>query len=85
MTEFIRYQLPHLRVITGLLQIAGSLGIIAGHFYRPILLLSAGGLAAMMFIALLTRFRIRDPLYLAIPSFSMCVLNLFIFANALGA
>lgn len=83
--EFIRYQLPHLRVLTGLLQIAGSLGIIAGHFYRPILLLSAGGLAVMMLIALITRFRVGDPLYLAVPSFCLCVLNLFIFTSALKA
>jgi uncharacterized membrane protein YphA (DoxX/SURF4 family) len=82
-SEFTRYHLPHLRVLTGTLQLAGGLGIMVGHFYRPILLLSAGGLAAMMFIALLTRFRVRDPLHLAIPSFCLCILNIFIFATAL--
>ncbi len=81
--EFVRYQLPQLRVQTGMLQIAGSLGMIAGHLYRPLLLLSAGGLAIMMFIAVITRFRIRDPLYMALPAFCLCVLNLFIFVKAL--
>ena len=83
LAEFARYKLPHLRVITGSLQLLGSVGILAGHVYRPILLLSAGGLAAMMFIALLTRWRIRDPFYLAIPAFCLCLLNLWIFAEAL--
>ena len=82
-SEFTRYHLSHLRVLTGALQLAGGLGILVGHFYRPILLLSAGGLAMMMFVALLTRFRIRDPLPLAIPSFCLCILNIFIFATAL--
>ncbi len=81
--EFRRYQLPHLRMLTGTLQLAGSLGIIVGHFRRPVLVFSAAGLAAMMFIALITRFRLRDPFYLAIPALCLYVLNLFIFGTAL--
>ena len=81
--EFERYQLPHQRVLTGLLQIAGSVGLIVGYFNRPILLLSAGGLALMMLLAVVTRFRIRDPLYAAIPAFSLFLLNAFIFGAAL--
>ncbi len=82
-SEFERYQLPRLRQFTGILQVAASLGLLVGHFYRPVLLLSAGGLAAMMFLALVTRIRIRDPLYLAIPAFSLLALNLFIVFSAL--
>ncbi len=80
--DFIRYNMPHLRVLTGALQIAASLGIVLGHFYRPLLLLSSGGLAVMMLIALATRFRVQDALYLAIPSFALCLLNAFIFYQA---
>jgi hypothetical protein len=81
--EFDRYLLPQARILTGVLQVAASVGLVVGHFYRPILLLSAGGLAAMMFLALVTRFRIRDPLYAALPAFSLCALNLFIVWAAL--
>jgi hypothetical protein len=81
--EFDRYRLPRFRVFTGLLQVAGSLGLVVGHFFRPILLLSAGGLATMMFLALITRFRIRDPLYAAIPAFLLFALNLFIVVDSL--
>lgn len=83
MREFDRYGLPQLRVLTGILQIAGGLGIIVGHFYHPLLLMAAGGLAMMMLVALITRFKIRDPLYAALPSFSLFVLNLYIVAAAL--
>lgn len=82
-SEFERYQLPYLRQITGILQIAASLGLLVGHFYRPVLLLSAGGLATMMFLAVLTRIKIRDAPYLAIPAFSLFALNVFIVIAAL--
>lgn len=81
--EFERYRLARFRVLTGVLQVAGSLGLIVGHFSRPILLFSAGGLATMMFLAVITRVRIRDPLYAAIPAFTLFALNLFIVATAL--
>lgn len=81
--EFKRYGLARFRVLTGALQVAGSLGILVGHFYRPVLLISAGGLTAMMFLGVITRVRIKDPLYAALPAFALGVLNLFIFASAL--
>jgi hypothetical protein len=81
--EFKRYRLARFRVLTGTLQVAASLGIIVGHFYRPILLISAGGLATMMLLGVITRVRIKDPLPAALPAFALCVLNLLIFAAAL--
>jgi hypothetical protein len=82
-SEFERYRLARFRVLTGTLQVAACFGIVAGHFYRPLLLLSAGGLATMMFLAVITRFRIQDPAYAALPAFALCLLNLFILATAL--
>jgi hypothetical protein len=81
--EFERYRLPQIRFLTGTLQVCASLGLTAGHFYRPLLLASAGGLAAMMLVGLLVRWKIRDPLYASIPAFSLIVLNGFIVAAAL--
>ena len=81
--EFKRYGLARFRVLTGVLQVAGSLGIIVGHIYRPILLISAGGLTAMMFLGVITRVKIKDPLSAALPAFALGALNLFIFAAAL--
>ena len=66
--EFERFRLARFRVLTGTLQVTACLAIVLGHFYRPILLLSAGGLATMMFLAVITRIRIQDPPYSAIPA-----------------
>lgn len=76
--EFERYRVPQLRQLTGGLQIAGSLGIVVGYWFRPLLVLSAGGLMLMMIYAVITRFKIRDPLYAAIPAFSLALLNAYI-------
>ncbi len=81
--EFERYRVPHLRTLTGILQIAGSVGLLAGYFYLPLLRLSAAGFTLMMFLAVVTRFRIRDPLYAAIPAFSLFALNTFILVASL--
>ena len=76
--EFERYQLGKFRTITGVLQVAASVGLIAGYFYRPLLLVSATGLATMMFLAVLVRLRIRDPLYMAIPALVLGGINVFL-------
>ena len=83
--EFERYRLGRFRMITGMLQVAASVGLIAGYFYRPLLLVSAGGLATMMFLAVLVRLNIRDPLYMAIPALVLGCLNVFIVWSTLLA
>ena len=82
--EFERYGLGRLRVFTATLQIVGSLGLLAGYYSRPLLLLSAGGFTAMMLLALLVRVRIRDPLVVMIPAFELMCLNLFLVVRAIG-
>lgn len=81
--EFERYRLARFRSLTGVLQVAGSLGLLAGYYSRPLLLLSAGGLATMMLLGVLIRLRIRDPLLATIPAAAFFALNLFIVAAAL--
>ena len=81
--EFDRYRLPRLRIITGTLQIAGSIGLIAGNYYQPLSVISAGGLALMMLAAFLTRIRIRDSFLYSIPSLALLLLNGYILTAAL--
>ena len=81
--EFERYRLARFRSLTGTLQLAGSFGLFAGYFSRPLLLVSAGGLATMMLLGVIVRLRIRDPLSAAIPAATLCALNLCIVAAAL--
>ena len=82
--EFERYGMGRLRVFTASLQIAGSLALLAGYVYRPMLLLSAAGFTAMMFLAVLVRIKIRDPLIAMVPAFLLMCLNLFLFIRAIG-
>ena len=80
--EFERYGLGRLRVFIAISQIVGSLGLLAGYYSRPLLLVSAGGLTVMMLLALLVRIRIRDPLVAMIPAFVLMCLNLLLFLRA---
>lgn len=76
--EFARYGLARYRTLTGVLQIAAAVGLLAGLRVRPLLLLSAGGLAGMMLGAIVVRLRVDDPLPSAIPAVLLLGLNLFI-------
>ena len=76
--EFVRYRAASFRAITGALQIAASAGLLLGLRYRPLLLLSASGLAAMMLVATVVRVRIRDPIAATLPALGYCLLNAFI-------
>ena len=78
--EFERYRAARLRTLTGALQVAASLGLVAGYYYPPLLLVSAGGLAVMMIGAMIVRVRIRDPLLAAVPAFVFFCINLYIVA-----
>lgn len=84
--EFERYRLGRVRLLTGSLQVAASVGLALGYlFSRPLLLVSAGGLATMMLLAVIVRLRIRDPLYAAIPALALFCINLFIIWSTLSA
>lgn len=78
--EFERYGLARLRVLTATLQLAGSVGLLAGFRYRPLMLLSAGGFAAMMALAVLVRIRIRDPIPAIVPALVLLGLDLLLLA-----
>lgn len=82
-TEFERYGLARFQRLTGALQVAASVGLLLGQRYHPLLLLSAGGLALMMFLAVVTRFRIKDPPLAALPALALCLLNALILLHAL--
>lgn len=80
--EFERYHLAPYRTLTGALEMAAGAGLLAGLFFRPLLLLSAGGLAGMMLGATVVRLRVGDRLVSAIPAVLLLCLNLFILLAA---
>lgn len=80
--EFERYGLARMRTLTGALQLAGSAGLVAGTWYRPLLLLSAAGLALMMVVAIAVRARCGDRIPSMIPAAALCALNVYIIATS---
>jgi ABC-type uncharacterized transport system permease subunit len=76
--EFTRFRLPELRLLTGVLQIAASAGLLLGLRHPWMALTAALGLCAMMLCAMWVRIRIRDPLTGFLQAFVCFVLNLYI-------
>jgi uncharacterized membrane protein YphA (DoxX/SURF4 family) len=75
--EFQRFGLSHAqRKLTGILQILGGLGLVAGYFFHPSLaLLAAAGLSLLMLMGFITRIKIKDNFYESSPSFVFMVIN----------
>jgi hypothetical protein len=77
--EFKRYDLPKFRKLTGYLQLCGSVGLLVGLYYNPLLLLLASsGLCLLMLSGFVVRLKIKDNFIQSSPSFIFGALNLFI-------
>jgi DoxX-like family len=81
--EFARYGMPQWRVVTGGLQIAASMGLIAGFRFPVCALLAAAGLSLMMCVAVGVRVKIKDPLAGFLQALGCLMLNMFITWNNL--
>jgi hypothetical protein len=79
--EFKRFQLERLGLLVIVLEILGALGLLLGFWlYTPLLLLSSGGLAVLMFLALIVRLRLKDSLWVSLPALFFMLLNVYLFA-----
>ena len=81
--EFERYGLARFRNLVGSLECLGALGLLVGHFYRPVLVLAAAGLTLTMLMGIVTRIRIRDSLAQTLPAIALLLLNAFVLGVAL--
>lgn len=77
--EFERYGLPQIqRVLTGILQLLGALGLIMG-FYMPWMgMMAAAGLTVMMAVAFGVRIKIKDGFKETAPSFIFMLMNAYL-------
>jgi uncharacterized membrane protein YphA (DoxX/SURF4 family) len=73
--EFERFQVPHYRVLTGILEILGGIGVITGHFVPLIGALAAAGLCILMAMGVVTRIRVKDSAFQCLPASFFCFLN----------
>jgi len=76
--EFVRYGLPELRVLTGVLQIAAAIGLFLGYVYPVCALIAAMGLSFMMVVALGVRWKIKDPFAGFLQALVCCLLNAYV-------
>lgn len=63
------------RKVTGVLQILGSAGLIAGFLFPAIGLLSATGFTVMMLVAFIVRIKIKDSILQSLPSIIFMLIN----------
>lgn len=76
--EFARYGLPQFRKLTGVLEVLGAAGLIAGYFIPGLTAAASGGLALLMLLGVIVRFRSGDSASQALQAFAMLLVNLFI-------
>jgi len=80
-SEFRRYGIPQYRIMTGLLEIAGSIGVLVGLYIHVIGLLAASGLSILLLCGFGLRIKIRDDIIQSGPALGYCLLNAYIAAT----
>ena len=82
--EFKRFGVEKLGLLVIILELLGSAGLLVGLAFKPILLVSAGGLALLMVFGLAFRLKVGDSLWVSLPAIFFVLLNAYIFYKALS-
>lgn len=82
--EFIRFKLERLGLLIILLQFLGALGLLVGLIFKPVLIISSGGLALLMLSGLLFRIKSKDSIWASMPALFFMILNFYILNVALN-
>lgn len=82
-SEFKRLDLERMGLLTITLELIGSIGLLVGLLYTPILLLASGGLALLMLLAILFRLKSKDTLWVSLPALFYMLLNTYIFIETI--
>jgi hypothetical protein len=83
-SEFKRFNLEKIGLLTIVLQILGATGLLVGFFFKPILSLASLGLGLLMLSGLIVRIRMNDGLLVSLPALFFMLLNLYLFADSMG-
>jgi len=78
-SEFVRFGLRRLGMLTAILEILGAAGLLVGLIFNDILLISSGGLALLMFLGVAVRLRVKDGFWALLPALFFLALNSYIF------
>ncbi|MCC5816724.1 MAG: DoxX family protein [Leptospira sp.] len=82
-SEFKRFGLEKFGMLTAILEICGSIGLIVGLWIFPLLVFSSAGLATLMFLGVIVRVKVRDSFLVSFPAFFFMILNSYIFYLAI--
>ncbi len=82
-SEFKRFKLEKLGLLTIILEFVGAAGLLIGLLYNTILLIASGGLMLLMFLGTIVRIRLKDSLWVSLPALFYMILNGYIFLEAL--
>ena len=78
-SEFKRFGLEKAGTLTAILELLGAVGLLVGLKFHLILLISAGGLAILMFSGFVIRIKVNDSLWVSLPALFFMILNAYIF------
>ena len=80
--DFERFGLSSFRTTTGLLEVLGGLGVLAGLRYSGLGRAAAAGLCLLMLCGVLVRVRAGDGVVQALPATLLCAVNAWIAVGA---
>jgi hypothetical protein len=81
--EFKRFGLEKVGTLIAVLELLGAVGLLVGLKIQLILLISAGGLAILMFLGVAIRIKVKDSLWISLPALFFMILNFYIFYMSL--
>ena len=76
--EFRRFGLERFRMLTGVLEVLGGLGLLVGLVWPPAMWLSSAGLTLLMMLGVGVRVRMNDSLLQTLPALVLMLVNGFI-------
>lgn len=82
-SEFKRFGIEKLGAFIAILELLGAVGLLVGLKFLAILLISAGGLAILMFLGVVIRIKVKDTLWVTLPALFFMLLNAYIFFRSL--
>jgi uncharacterized membrane protein YphA (DoxX/SURF4 family) len=81
--EFKRWHISQFRIIVGIAQLVGGIGLIIGFFIPVFMFLSSFGLSILMLLGFILRIMVNDGFLKSLPSLFYFLLNAYIFFNLL--
>jgi hypothetical protein len=80
--EFERFGLTKFRVLTGVLEVCGGVGLLVGLRSALLLWMAATGLTMLMALGVGVRVRLRDSVWQTLPALALFIVNGYVAVSA---